>query len=245
MNRPNSSIFTRIGDKNREMPDKENEYTRLAVRLTDEELIEHLQNFDKYQEALLQAVIWELDKRQLSYDISQDLKASLDAFQQQQELELEVVNGNQESQESQEPDDSEQVKLPEATVPLYSKSALLGFSLFFSPISAGILLAMNIKRLKKKGIFQVIIFSIIYAVFQGYVSMSVEPGSVITILVNIAGALIMSELLWNQFIGKGYAYLRRSIVIPLIIAVAVVAPIAWYLMEHPELMEQVQNGTYE
>jgi hypothetical protein len=227
------------------MPDKENEYTRLAVRLNDDELLEHLQNFEKYQEALVQAVIWELDKRHIAYQISPSLQESQDIFQQQQQSELEAALKQQQTADETELSESEQVVFDEKVVPLYSKSALLGFSLFFSPISAGILLAMNLKRLKKKGIFQVMIFSIIFSVFQGYVSMSVEPGSMITILVNIAGALIMSELLWNQFIGKGYPYIRRSILIPLIIAVAIVAPVAWYIMEHPELMEQIQNGTYE
>lgn len=90
-----------------------------------------------------------------------------------------------------------------------------------------------------------LVFGLVLAIAQGIINMQVAPDSIISILAHVAGALLLSELMWNQFIGRRIPYTRRNILIPLLIAIAIIAPLAWYLYQHPELMEQLQNGTYE
>lgn len=210
---------------------RENEYSKQLKRKTTEELISMLQSHETYLDVLLQALIWELEERGESSALQQELqkqiteRAEFESAAEEAILEIPAAPAETIVIEEKKP-------LPI----LFSQTAILGFTLFFSPITGGILLSMNIARMQKKGVIPVVIFSIIFSLFQGYVSMQLQPGSIIPILLNVAGGLLLSEFIWNNFLGKGLAYKRRSIIIPLIIVIAIFAPIAWYLYQHPELL---------
>ena len=219
---------------------RENEYSRQIKRKADEELLEILQHYEAYREDLLQAVIWEAEDRQLEVQLPQTALDAVAQFHAEHEKEKALAKAEAERLAMLEKKEAAVPENAETGEKLFSQSAILGFSLFFSPISAGILLAMNMKRLQRKGIVQVIIFAVVFTLFQGYVSMRLQQGSILTLLINVAGALIMSELMWNQFIGKRIPYQRRSILIPLLIAIAIVAPLAWYVYQHPEFLETAQ-----
>ncbi len=219
---------------------RENEYSRQIKRKADDELLEILHNYEAYREDLLQAVIWEAEDRQLPVNLPQSALDAIALYHAEQEKEKARAKAEAERVAMLERKEEIAPATPETGEKLFSQSAILGFSLFFSPISAGILLAMNMKRLQRKGIIQVIVFAIVFTLFQGYVSMRLQQGSIITLLINVAGALIMSELMWKQFIGKRIPYQRRSIIIPLLIAIAIVAPLVWYVYQHPEFLETTQ-----
>ncbi len=219
---------------------RENEYSRQIKRKADDELLEILHNYEAYREDLLQAVIWEAEDRQLLVNLPQSALDAIALYHAEQEKEKARAKAEAERVAMLERKEEMAPATPETGEKLFSQSAILGFSLFFSPISAGILLAMNMKRLQRKGIIQVIVFAIVFTLFQGYVSMRLQQGSIITLLINVAGALIMSELMWKQFIGKRIPYQRRSIIIPLLIAIAIVAPLVWYVYQHPEFLETTQ-----
>lgn len=206
---------------------QENEYSRQLKKMDTEDLVKMLNAHEKYVDGMLQALVWELGVR--------GVHAPLMVTIQEQ-----INRRNAEESAMQLPmPDSETVSESDGIQPLpslYSQTAILGFTLFFSPITGGILLSINLARLHKKGIVPVLIFAVIYSVFQGYVSMRLEPGSVIPILLNVAGGIILSEFIWNNFIGKGTKYERRSIIIPLLIVLAIFAPLAWIIYQNPELL---------
>ncbi len=121
-----------------------------------------------------------------------------------------------------------QTQKPDENSPkLYSDKVIWTFSILFSVLFGGILFAINLKEVdKKKGIIPVIAFSIIYTILSIYVLSVIESGSGGTLITGAIGALILSELFWKKYIGKGIVYHRKSFVKPLIIALIIFVPLA-------------------
>lgn len=105
-------------------------------------------------------------------------------------------------------------------------------------MSGGILLAINIAKIKKSGAWLVAAISLAISMLVGVVNyFFIPPGSVFAVFLLGAAAFIISQLLWNRFIGKTVNYERRSFVIPLVITLALIIPIAYYAYLHPELFQ--------
>lgn len=118
----------------------------------------------------------------------------------------------------QEPDENSPI--------LYSEKVIWTFSILFSVIFGGILFAINLKEVdKKKGIIPVIVFSIIYMALTIYVLDLIKAGTGGTLIAGAIGALILNELFWKKYIGKGIVYRRKSFVKPLIIALIIFVPL--------------------
>ena len=203
----------------------ENSYKLVVARMPDEDLITALKaNEAMYLDEMILAVLDECEKRKLFFPGAEALRASITA--RIVVPETVVVNEPVEEVEAVKPD-------------LYSQTVILAFTIFFSPLFGGIMLAMNVWKVNKKAVWQVILFSVVFTAFAGYLSYYVlAPGSFAAILIRIGGALVLSELLWNHLIGKGVAYNKRKIIIPLVIALLITVPIVYYLYQNPELIEQ-------
>ena len=203
----------------------ENSYKLVVARMPDEDLITALKaNEAMYLDEMILAVLDECEKRKLFFPGAEALRASITA--RIVVAETVVVTEPVEEVEAVKPD-------------LYSQTVILAFTIFFSPLFGGIMLAMNVWKVNKKAVWQVILFSVVFTAFAGYLSYYVlAPGSFAAILIRIGGALVLSELLWNHLIGKGVAYNKRKIIIPLVIALLITVPIVYYLYQNPELIEQ-------
>lgn len=208
------------------MPD--NIYPMVVARMTDEEVLEALQHNEKYVDEMLLALLDGAAKRNLPVPGGEELRAAILARAVPEPPAGEVI---------------EEIVMEELPV-LYSQTAILAFTIFFSPLFGGVLLAMNASRMKSKTVWQVVVFSVVLSVISGFISWILMPGSFVGILVPVACGLILSELAWNRFIGKGVPYLHRRILWPLIIALAITLPIGYYAYQHPELFE-MSNFTNE
>lgn len=211
---------------------KENEYSKQLRKKPTEELVQMLHTHEKYVDGLLQALVWELEERGVQDPLSTELQIQIDKRNAEEMAIQKMQDPEPVNEEVVEAEVKDTKELPM----LFSQTAILGFTLFFSPLTGGILLSINLARLHKKGILPVMVFAVIFSAFQGYVGMRLEPGSIIPILLNIAGGLILSEFIWNNFIGKGTKYQRRSILIPMLIMMAIFIPLAWYVYQHPEFL---------
>ena len=216
-----------------------NGYERMVAKMTDEELLLHARHYQTYQEELLMAVLNEASGRGLTIENKAAIESLIRQYEDEARHQAEVAElekgreDDQQVEETEDPDSSKSLPV------LYSQTAVLAFSLFFSPLAGSILLSINIRKLQRKGAGQVLVFGLVLAIAQGIINMQVAPDSIISILAHVAGALLLSELMWNQFIGRRIPYTRRNILIPLLIAIAIIAPLAWYLYQHPELMEHI------
>jgi len=108
---------------------------------------------------------------------------------------------------------------------LYSDRAIYTLAFLFSTLFGSVLMAMNLKNTEsKKGIWQVLAFGILFTAGQIWLSNNL-PGtnSGGGFLMNIVGAAILRYVFWNKYIGKNTPYTKRSVVVPSIIGIVIVA----------------------
>ena len=109
----------------------------------------------------------------------------------------------------------------------YSKKAILGFSIFFSPIFGGILLMQNLKEIgMKKEAKTVLNTSIILTVLPFLLAWLMEKEvSTYTFLVNLIGGLVLSEFYFGLYIPKEQIFESKKIWKPLLISLMITIPL--------------------
>jgi hypothetical protein len=115
---------------------------------------------------------------------------------------------------------------------LYSRQVINIFSILFSVLFGGILLAINLNTInKKKGIFPVLAFSLAYTVLMA-VGLKLIGGrsSAFTIVLNILGATILYNTFWAKYIGKSTEYRTKPFWIPLIIGILIFSFFLWVII---------------
>lgn len=108
---------------------------------------------------------------------------------------------------------------------LYSKKLILIFSGLFSVIFGAALLLSNLKRQdEKKGIYQVILFVIIYVAGMVYSISSMQIGSNLSLPLNLLGGVFLTEYFWNRYLGKDMEYEKKSWIKPTLISLGISIP---------------------
>lgn len=183
---------------------KTNSFSHKMIKKTNKELEHLLEQRDLYTDEAVQAVIWELENRNL---IEKDtIKIEITPLEiEPKEL---VFNNSMES------------SLEELIVPvLYSKNLIKGFTILFSTFFGAILLMSNFKEMNKpKARIEVLVFGIFYTVFTGALLNYLPKTFFLTLVFNIIGYLILIEYYWKNNLGKTLEYKNKSMVKPLIIS---------------------------
>lgn len=112
---------------------------------------------------------------------------------------------------------------------LYSRQVINIFSILFSVLFGGILLAINLKTANnKKAIFPVLSFSVLYTGLMAFI-LNLIPGSTtpLTVVFNILGALVLYNFFWGKYIGKEFQYRTKPFWKPLIIAIILFSLFLW------------------
>lgn len=105
---------------------------------------------------------------------------------------------------------------------LYSKMAVFLFSFFFATLFGGVLMALNFNESKHQNArWHVIIFTAIFTGASFYVLNQMPPTPIATILINAVGGFILSFVFWNHYYGESIQYEKRSIMMPVVIALAI------------------------
>ena len=115
---------------------------------------------------------------------------------------------------------------------LFSKPAILVFSILLSTFFGGLLFAQNLKEAaKKKDIFGVVIFSIIWQVALTKFLGKFIPNSLVVLgITNALGGLILIFPFWNYFLKEIVDYKRNKIWGPLILFVIIVGGFTAFLL---------------
>ncbi|MEO9802254.1 MAG: hypothetical protein ABJF04_03355 [Reichenbachiella sp.] len=110
---------------------------------------------------------------------------------------------------------------------VYSKTAIKGFSFFFSTIFGGVLLYRNLKSLNKdKEAYIVLGLSIVYTALTVYVvNIPERPQSSISYLLNLIGGAILAEYFFGKYLGSEKDYQKKKIWKPLIISMLISIPL--------------------
>lgn len=105
----------------------------------------------------------------------------------------------------------------------YSPRTVWGFSVFFSVIFGAVLLASNLPDRKAKWI--VISFGILYTTTVGVImNLLPQPNTGLILALNGAGALILTKLFWDKYVGKETKFRTKPIWKPLIISIIITTP---------------------
>jgi len=110
----------------------------------------------------------------------------------------------------------------------YSQTAIYVFSILFSVLFGGVMMAINLKNAGKQWGWP-ILFGLLFTMGFIYLSEFIpNRSSGITLIANGLGVIIMYQLFWNRSIGKDTKYRAKPIWIPLIIAIILFVPLVYF-----------------
>lgn len=118
---------------------------------------------------------------------------------------------------------------PDYDVEIYSRSAIWGFSIFFSTIFGGILLMLNLRAAGfKKAANQVLLFSVAYLLVSSLLLNALGASPYTALAFNMIGAAILTQYFFNKYFPET-DYYPKSIIMPLLISVLVCIPILLFM----------------
>ncbi|NVO31699.1 hypothetical protein [Hymenobacter lapidiphilus] len=119
-------------------------------------------------------------------------------------------------------------------VKIYSKKAILGFSIIFAPIFGGVLLRQNlIDDNKKKEANIVLVTSILFTILTILIVNSMEKAtSLLTYLLNMGWGLILSEYFFKKYFPDN-SHVYKNIWKSLFISIAITIPFLLAIIYSP------------
>jgi len=201
---------------------KSNEYSASIRRLPEERLREYIEKPDDFHDDAVLAAIWELGKRRESKTDEISLEALINkrAGEQQEEYPKVVIPAD--------------LKLVTHAVPnLYSMRSIQIFSVLFSVIAGGILMAINFNRITQKiEALKVIGFSFVYTILSFTIfSILGTQSPFLTIILNLLGAYLIDMLFWKRVLGSEFRYNSQQVWTALIIAMLLISPLVYYVIK--------------
>lgn len=177
---------------------------------SEEGLMDYLNNFQRYVPDAISAAVEELKSRGKNFT-----EAELEAIRAKIDKRIKAVNDDDDPFGSSPNEVVTDAGAPE----LYSKGAITGFSIFFSPIFGAVLLASNVEDSGNKWI--VIIFGLICTGVMMPILIIVP----LALPLNALGGAILTSYFWNKYIGVTTKYRAKSVLGPLIISIVITIPL--------------------
>jgi hypothetical protein len=202
-----------------------NSFSIKMSKKSNHELEKIFEDKSNYTEEAVQAVIWELEKRNL---IEKTAVLYQDPEKEDKVTDLSV---------SKEVLDENESQFEELVQPvLYSKKAIQGFTIFFSTLFGAILLMSNLKEMNKpKARMQVLVFGIVYTVLSSFLLNYLPRMFFISIIFNLIGYAVLIEYFWNKNLGKNLEHKKKKIWKPLIISLLFTLIMLFILISNNEI----------
>ena len=177
---------------------------------SNKELETILKKNNDYTQEAIQAVIWEMENRNL-IDKSDVLYKN--TFKENNQIDTDEKNLDNNENPSKE------LILPV----LYSKRAIQGFTIFFTTIFGAVLLMYNLKEMNKlKERNQVLIFGIVFTILSAILLNYLPKMIFTTLLFNLIGYAVLIEFFWKNNIKKELEYAKKEVWKPLTISIIIV-----------------------
>jgi len=129
------------------------------------------------------------------------------------------------SQTDPDHEDHEDNEITQMLPSLYSKRVIFMFCLLLSTIFGAVILMSNLNVVKeKKGKWQVLLFTILYGAGQAYTVINFTT-SYIGLLLNLTGAIILTEYFWNRYIGGERDFVKKSWKKPALVSALIIVPL--------------------
>ena len=185
-----------------------NSFTRNMRLKSNKELEDILKEKNKYTQEAIQAVVWEMENRNLIEKSEVDFEENT----------LKVLSVSKESKSDNE-SSYKKLVLPV----LYSKKAIQGFTIFFTTIFGAVLLMYNLKQMNKlKARNQVLIFGIVFTILSAILLNYLPKMLFTTLLFNLTGYAVLIEFFWKNNIEKEVEYVKKEVWKPLTISIIIV-----------------------
>ena len=189
-----------------------NTYSQTMAKKSDASLALVLEEKHKYTEEAIQAVIWELENRNI---------IEKDSVIQNPSVLIPDTVVKEGEQDNLLKNSSSEEEVPPI---LFSKRAIRGFTIFFSTLFGVVLLMHNLKKMnKRKARMEVLFFGIFYTFFTMILLSYLPTTLFITLLFNGIGYVVLTEYFWNKSLGKNVEYQKEQITKPVIISLSIVA----------------------
>lgn len=224
------------------------DYAAKMARKHLSELRRYLTHWSEYREIAVVAALDELEKRgePLPADIHQLRdRLRVDAVRQAEEEAraetLRLAEARREAESTEQfsmfagpnPDEDDPSDAPGATTAtldrprLYSPTVILWFSVLFSFFTGGLLLALNLRRLRQfAAAWGVAGFCVLYgALIYGVQGRLGPMGS----FLNLPAALVFNLWFWPRYIGFRREFKPRTFVWPLLICLGLSGAALWWL----------------
>jgi len=184
-----------------------NSFTKNMRLKSNKELEVILEEKNKYTQEAIQAVIWEMESRNL-------IEKSDVHFEESTLKDISISNEGTNDNESS----YEKLVLPV----LYSKKAIQGFTIFFTTIFGAVLLMHNLKEMNKlRARNQVLIFGIVFTILSAILLNYLPKMFFITLLFNLIGYAVLIEFFWNNNLEKKLEYTKKEVWKPLTISIII------------------------
>jgi hypothetical protein len=175
---------------------------------SNKELEDILKEKNRYTQEALQAVIWEMESRNL-------IEKSEVHFEENTLRDISVSKEGTNDHKSS----YEKLVLPI----LYSKKAIQGFTIFFTTIFGAVLLMHNLKEMNKlKARNQVLIFGIVFTILSAILLNYLPKMFFITLLFNLIGYAVLIEFFWKNHLEKELEFTKKEVWKPLTISITIV-----------------------
>jgi hypothetical protein len=198
-----------------------NDYSASIRRLPEEKLREYILKPDEFHDEAVLAAIWELSRRR---PLLKDEKSLENRISERTNLPaLELAGTTNTSQIIQG-----------AAIPsLYSIRSIQLFSVLFSVLAGGILMAINFNRTTYKSeALKVLGFSVIYTVSAMLIfTLMGTQSPILSVILNLIGAFLIDELFWKRVFGREFKFSKQQIWTALLVAFILISPLIWYLIE--------------
>lgn len=202
---------------------------------SNEELKDIVINFQMYREAMTSAAKNEIANRGI--ELSDEEKLIIENTMNKKK---QAAVENEKSSKSW---DSFNVKWKQNIVAdidapqLYSRKVINIFSILFSVLFGGILLAINLKTINNnKAILSVLLYSVAYTGLMIYIlNLIPDRKSGLSLVFNLAGAIVLYNYFWGKYIGKEFQYRTKPFWIPLIVGILITAFFIWAMIVGNEM----------
>lgn len=190
-----------------------------ASSLSDEDLLDRIENRQIYLPETIEASIAELQNRGHIFTETElfVFEEDLQAHRENASVtgrRIGFANSTYKNNIVQDPD----------APSFYSRSAIYGFTVFFGALFGSVLMAINVNKTKEPvNVIWIMLFGGVFTALQIAIAEFAHTTSSLNILFGIISAYILETFFWNRFIGNSTFYRAKQIWVPLIIGLAFLA----------------------
>jgi hypothetical protein len=186
-------------------------YSAKIAGKTNFELIQIIENSNQFKDEVVLVAITEMENRGISHNSIGELKDDL-LKKQTNRVFSNLLKNTEKAKENEELG-----VMPK----MYSNMAIYIGSVMFGVYFGGILFIINLISAKAKGVFETILFVVLYMLVMASIIQNYKMDLAIVFLLNAVGGMLFNTLLKRQFLSHVTKYKRRNSIVPMVVGIGI------------------------